>query len=138
MHAFLGGCEKPAPSQMFKIYEAQGLSGFINQSTIYPYHASKKREKFLRDTFPQVQKGMVVEEVVRLLGKPDEKQASAATATPGEQRGICEYFYYFLKKDELPNTFDDVLDIAFDDDGKVIWVIESTESSNRRIGHNAK
>lgn len=132
------GCEKNLSRPMLKIYEAQALSGFINQSTVYPYHASQERGKLLRAMFPQVYKGMTAKEVVRLLGKPDEKLTSAATTTPGEQREVYEYMYYFLKTEELPNTSNDVLHIAFNDAGIVIWVTESSETSNRQIGHKAE
>ena len=70
--AFITGCRenkagKQEHSRMQKIFEAQGLSGFVNRSTTYPYHASKEREQFLRNAFLQMRKANNVEDAVKPL-----------------------------------------------------------------------
>lgn len=126
--AFITGCRenkagKQEQTHMWKFLEAQELSGFVNHSTIYPYHSSEKREMFLRNTFPQVQKGMTVEEVIHLLGKPDQKTRINASENPLAPRMVYEYVYFIFKIERTPNTDDKYIDIAFNDDGKVEWVI---------------
>jgi hypothetical protein len=109
----LGKCEYKQPLLSKNINSIRNF----NDSTQFPYQATNERRESILASHQNVQAGMNGDEVLSIMGNPDEADMLAFVGDP-PRAWIWEYNFY-KKMERSPNDSDKYIHIYFDANGKV-------------------
>ncbi len=101
----------------------------FNDSYLFPYTASVERRQQILDTYSKVQNGMKGDDVLRIMGSPDE--VSPLRFVGGPTRGWA--WYYFINKEfaRAPDDYDNHVRIFFDKSGAVDEMTSKLDAPQR-------
>jgi hypothetical protein len=98
----------------------------FNDSTVFPYDATQDRTQFIRANFSKIEIGMSGDEVLEILGNPDEAQALHFVGEPPQGWG---WSYFVIKKyARAPDEYDRFVEIFFDKPGRVKKVLNRLDT----------
>ena len=107
----------------FRGYRQPAVSGDayefqqFNKETKFPYIATNERSAYIREHYEGVKIGMDGNEVLEVMGKPDEVDALHFVGGPPR----AWFWGYFINKEyeRAPDDSDNSVEIFFDTSGKV-------------------
>jgi outer membrane protein assembly factor BamE (lipoprotein component of BamABCDE complex) len=102
----------------------------------YPYSPSEERKSRILQNYSNLSLGMSKDQVASLLGEPD--YSLTLFDIGAGDKGSAWVYYLYLKTD-LPNTFDDrSIEVFFNIDGQMDWVVPHNAEGLKEIrGQNS-
>lgn len=94
----------------------------FSDSTIFPYSASDERKTSILDNYQKIEIGMSGDEVLNIMGKPDD---AGFLAFPFDPPRAWNWEYNLRKKyPNAPEEWDRFVEVFFDVDGKVQEILD--------------
>lgn len=101
----------------------------FNESYVFPYTASIERRQQILDTYSRVQNGMKGDDVLSIMGSPDEVAPLRFAFGPTDGWA----WDYFINKEfaRAPDDYDNHVEIFFDKSGAVYKIIQRFDAPPR-------
>jgi hypothetical protein len=131
------------PAVVFHGNCATGLPRFEEwyQQTRLPYVVTDKRKQQMLDGYPKLKLQMSLEDVEKLLGKPDFATVTPAphlanAPEPADKRCINELAYVVKKNHENMTDMEDVaIYLVFSRDGALYWAAPQNLPTLKQLGN---
>jgi hypothetical protein len=99
----------------------------MTKELVYPYHASKEREATIRDNWERIRESMTQDEVVGILGEPDERSRLYEPKVWGPKEIGSTYWYVIQRMQKNGSVIEKdekLVRVAFDLKGSVIGIVQ--------------